>query len=685
MLRVIDEAGHAASASGEGLPARIRGAVRRLAREPGEAARRAADVHERIEAVRLLAEQAATATEVAHRLSQQIDQLRTMMDAQEALITERWRHLGITTAALIEATAPLPGPPRDPDAGPLVSIVLPVRDRAGLLCRAVDSVLAQTHLRWELLLVDDGSTDDPEQALAWRADDPRITLLRTNGVGAAAARNHAVSVATGELVTFLDSDNWWYPHRLATVVDRWDDTSDWLVDQQLVLAKPPAAHHVRDIDRPLTDLREANFIDLGAVVVTRQALLRLVRPGADGPFDAELPRLSDWDLIRRLAASGAPTRVGAPLQVYDDTGTDRISHRVPYGPAYHRVRGHEPRGAAAGLRILVSEWHFPQVTETYIQADIAGLLAHGAEVEVWSDDDVAVCYDPKVPWRRGPLRDHLEEFRPDLVLTHWLHIGRDHREVIRPFGVPHAVRCHGFDFDAEVVRGLAAEPDVAVHLFDHLTAGLPDRPNVHVHPVAFDPERIRPTDAKDRRLVVRLSAGLHTKDLEVFMRAAALCPEFRFVLGIGHTHLVTERTEELIAIARSLGSPIEIVTDLGYEEAAQLTMDAGLYLHTHGTDHTLGMPISPIEAMASGSYVLARHLPGSDYLHPAASRYDGATAAERADRAAALVNATLGWDEEQWAERTRASLDLAWTRHPADLVAEDLIATWRRQFSLPVR
>ena len=642
-------------------------------------------MHERIEAVRLLAEQAATATQVAHRLSRQIDQLRTMMDAQEALITERWRHLGATTAALIEATVPRPPRSRDVDDGPFVTVVLPVRDRPALLCRAVDSVLAQTYSRWELLVVDDGSTDDPEEALAERLADPRITLLRTDGLGAAAARNEALAVASGDLVAFLDSDNWWYPHRLDTVVDHWSAGTTWLIDQQLVLAQGPAAHHVRDVDRPLEDLRTANFIDLGAVVVDRQTLLGLERPGAGGPFDPELARLSDWDLVRRLAAEDPPTRVAVALQVYDTTSPDRISQREAYGPAYHRVRRRERHGAAAGLRILVSEWHFPQITETYVQADIAGLLAQGAEVEVWSDDDVAVRYDPKVPWRRGPLQDHLEEFRPDLVLTHWLNIGHDHREAIRPFGVPHAVRCHGFDFDAGLVRALAAEPNVAVHLFDHLTTGLPHHPNVHVHPVAFDHERIQPTHAKDRRLVVRLSAGLHTKDLEVFMRAAALCPEFRFVLGIGHAHRVTERTEELIAQARSLGSPVEIVTDLGYEEAARLTMDAGLYLHTHGTDHPLGMPISPIEAMASGSYVLARHLPGSDYLHPAASRYDGATAAERADRAAALVNATLRWDDEQWAERTRASLDLAWTRHPADLVAEELLATWRRQFSLPVR
>ena len=183
-------------------------------------------------------------------------------------------------------------------------------------------------------------------------------------------------------------------------------------------------------------------------------------------------------------------------------------------------------------------------------------------------------------------------------------------------------------------------------------------------------------------MVVRLTAGLTTKDLETFLLTAQRCPDHRFVLGMAHSYLVEEQTEAIVQLARDLDSPAEVLVDLDYAKAAELTMAAGTYLHTHGESHRLGMPVSPLEAMAAGAYVLARDLPGSEYLGTAAARYAGATAEARADHAAALVNDTLTWSDERWASQRRMALDHAWSRHPADLVAADLVDTWRRRFAL---
>lgn len=98
----------------------------------------------------------------------------------------------------------------------LVSVVMPVYNAAATMRKSIDSVLAQSHAAIELLAVDDGSRDASLQILdEYAARDPRVCVLRmpANG-GVAAARNLALDAARGRHVAFLDSDDWWHPHKL---------------------------------------------------------------------------------------------------------------------------------------------------------------------------------------------------------------------------------------------------------------------------------------------------------------------------------------------------------------------------------------------------------------------------------------------------------------------------------------
>jgi glycosyltransferase involved in cell wall biosynthesis len=101
--------------------------------------------------------------------------------------------------------------------GPLVSVVIPAFNRADCLPAAVASIQAQSYQRWELIVVDDGSTDDTA-AVAERlaVADPRLRVLRRGrNRGAQAARNAGVEAARGEWIAFLDSDDVWLPDSLA--------------------------------------------------------------------------------------------------------------------------------------------------------------------------------------------------------------------------------------------------------------------------------------------------------------------------------------------------------------------------------------------------------------------------------------------------------------------------------------
>jgi glycosyltransferase involved in cell wall biosynthesis len=100
-------------------------------------------------------------------------------------------------------------------ATPTVSIILPTYNRADTLPRAVHSVLSQHFEDWELIVVDDGSTDGSEDLVARL--DPRIRLIRQANAGVGAARNTGLAAARGRYLSFLDSDDAWQPHYLALV------------------------------------------------------------------------------------------------------------------------------------------------------------------------------------------------------------------------------------------------------------------------------------------------------------------------------------------------------------------------------------------------------------------------------------------------------------------------------------
>lgn len=96
---------------------------------------------------------------------------------------------------------------------PKVSVIIPTYNRGYIVSEAIDSVLAQTFAEFELIVVDDGSTDDTAEKIA-AVRDPRVRYVRQANAGASAARNRGVVEARGDLVSFLDSDDLWKPEKL---------------------------------------------------------------------------------------------------------------------------------------------------------------------------------------------------------------------------------------------------------------------------------------------------------------------------------------------------------------------------------------------------------------------------------------------------------------------------------------
>jgi len=207
--------------------------------------------------------------------------------------SETWDDAGETAWRARWQKAPLPD-----GGGPLVSVVMPVRNRAGVVEIALASLLEQTLERWELVVVDDGSTDDTVAVLeAWAARDPRIRVLQQEWGGVCAARNTALAHARSPYVAFLDSDNTWRPDFLRLAVGSMHGQGLRAAYAGMVLrdADDPG----RMVHRAFRGSRDAlmvvNHVDLNVLVVERELAL------AVGGFDVALRRWVDHDFALKLA------------------------------------------------------------------------------------------------------------------------------------------------------------------------------------------------------------------------------------------------------------------------------------------------------------------------------------------------------------------------------------------------
>jgi glycosyltransferase involved in cell wall biosynthesis len=197
-----------------------------------------------------------------------------------------------------------------------VSVVVPTHNRSGLLVQTLRSVLWQRDVDLEVLVVDDGSSDDTAEAVA-ALGDPRVRLLRhATPQGVSAARNRGVAAAAGRWLAFCDDDDLWAPDKLArqlaaahTTGRAWVYTGELRIDLhgRIIAATAPPSP-----ERVAAWLPHWNLVPGGCsgVMVSRAAL------AAAGPFDTGLRNLADWDLWIRLGRTGPPARAACLLVAY---------------------------------------------------------------------------------------------------------------------------------------------------------------------------------------------------------------------------------------------------------------------------------------------------------------------------------------------------------------------------------
>ena len=245
---------------------------------------------------------------------------------------------------------------------PAISVVLPVHNRADVLSRAIESVLHQTLEDFELVIVDDGSTDASVE-VAKSFDDPRIKLIDLGqNRGGNAARNAGVRAATAPLVAFLDSDDVYRPDKLEQVVAEFGRRPELeLLVDSFVKIQPSGARVVRrnPVIGDTKTFRRALFTRqlwkaTPSITVRRETILRVM-------FDESLRRLQDFDfLIRASEVANCASTDAVLWEKYWDANAISIQDNmiaanvelVHRHPEYLREREYRP-GLAYILRLTL--------------------------------------------------------------------------------------------------------------------------------------------------------------------------------------------------------------------------------------------------------------------------------------------------------------------------------------------
>ncbi len=246
---------------------------------------------------------------------------------------------------------------------PLVSVVVPTYNRARIIERTIDSILAQTYQDVEVVIVDDGSSDDTRDCIARRyGADPRVRYVHKENGGPATARNVGFKQARGEYIALLDSDDTWFPWKLSLQIrcmERYPEIGMTWTDMQMIDAEGRVADptHLRtmytnyrlfptdeifprsvalgEIAPDLADivgearLRIGNIFSkmvMGSLVHTSTVVLRRSRLDLVGGFNETL-RYSgeDYDFHLRTAREGDVALLDLPAIRYQQGMPDRLT------------------------------------------------------------------------------------------------------------------------------------------------------------------------------------------------------------------------------------------------------------------------------------------------------------------------------------------------------------------------
>lgn len=217
----------------------------------------------------------------------------------------------------------------------MVSVVIPTYNRCALLGEAIDSVLRQQGAAFELIVVDDGSGDDTQKLV--ESYGPAVRYVQQPNSGVSAARNRGITMARGEWLAFLDSDDFWLPGKLRLQLEYLAANPDLKLCQTEELwirngaRLNPRKYHAKPSGHCFPRLLERCLVSPSAVMIHRDVFAEV------GLFDEGLPACEDYDMWLRIGCRYPLGLLPQPLIVKRGGHPDQLSRSVPVLDKYRIV------------------------------------------------------------------------------------------------------------------------------------------------------------------------------------------------------------------------------------------------------------------------------------------------------------------------------------------------------------
>ena len=288
-----------------------------------------------------------------------------------------------------------------------VTVIVPLYNKQDYIARTIRSVLAQTYQRFELVVVDDGSTDQSVSLVESLFSDARIRLVRQRNRGVSAARNRGLKDMQGHLAAFLDADDEWLPEHLAdlvALVERFPDAALYSTNSTRqpsgavsIPRSPQLAEHFLIDDYFSAAIRWPHFVNSSSTAVRRRVIDRL------GGFVENVEIGEDQEYWARLALTGPLAVCLRSSSLYHDLlpggATSRLQWRYRIPEAVRTLQNHletcgEERRCAA-IRSYIA-W----LCTNYAASGIVQGHAMDCELLLRS----SLVQDPYVRWRVIALR-----------------------------------------------------------------------------------------------------------------------------------------------------------------------------------------------------------------------------------------------------------------------------------------